>query len=209
MPLLFRNKTSDDSELAVWKIAETPEELLELLRKQGIYADVPFFRNPGRLAEWLSARILLSLLHIKQKIVYNELGKPFLDGEHVHVSISHSGAYVAVIISYSKQVGIDIEHTGERIHRVSHKFVNDTEASWLSEIHKTPQLYIIWGAKECAFKIYGLGSVDFRDNLEVEPFEFTESGVTRVHFKKNEIHCIYQVFFQYLDQVMITYAFGT
>jgi len=87
--------------------------------------------------------------------------------------------------------------------------VSDTERSWLSPDFLTEQLYIIWGAKECAFKIYGLGAIDFRDNLEVEPFEFKEEGVTRVHFKKGENHCIYQVFFQYLNQVMVTYAIAS
>ena len=207
--MLFRRSVGGKGELAIWKITETPEALLELLRKQGIYADIPYFRNPGRLSEWLTARILLSTLEVKQKIVYNSLGKPNLEGDHTHISISHSGDHVAVIVHPQHQTGIDIEKTGDRIHRVSHKFVSDTERSWLSPDFLTEQLYIIWGAKECAFKIYGLGAIDFRDNLEVEPFEFKEEGVTRVHFKKGENHCIYQVFFQYLNQVMVTYAIAS
>ena len=209
MPIFYKKPLENNGSLAVWKITETPVQLLELLKKEGIYADVSFFRNENRLSEWLSARVLLATLGVKQKIIYNELGKPHLEGENANVSISHSGDFVATVIHPERHPGIDIEITGDRIHRVSHKFVNDMEKSWISDSHKTEQLYIIWGAKECAFKIYGLGAVDFRDNLEVEPFEFTNEGITRVHFKKGNTHCIYQVFFQYLDQVMLTYAIAS
>ena len=206
MPLLFKKPIQDNGQLAVWKIAESPQQLLDLLKKEGIYADIPFFRNENRLSEWLCSRVLLATLGVKQKIIYNELGKPHLEGENANVSISHSGEFVAVVIHPDKHTGVDIEMTGDRIHRVSHKFVSEVEKAWVSGANQTEKLYIIWGAKECAFKIYGLGSVDFRDNLEVEPFDFSNEGITRVHFKKGDTHCIYQVFFQYLDQVMVTYA---
>jgi 4'-phosphopantetheinyl transferase len=209
MPLIFRKTVLEKGELAIWKISETPEALINMLKKEGIYADIPFFRNPARLAEWLTARVLMAIMGIKQKIVYSEAGKPYLDGANTHISISHSKDYVAVIAHPLYQTGIDIEKTGDRIQRVSHKFVNDAERSWLSKEHENEQLYVIWGAKECAFKIFGLGEIDFKDHLEVEPFEFKEQGITRVRFKKEENDCIYQVFFQYLDQTMITYAFAS
>jgi 4'-phosphopantetheinyl transferase len=209
MPLILRNPVLEKGELAVWKINETPEMLMESLQSLGIYADIPFFRNPSRLAEWLTARLLLGTLGIKQKIVYSDAGKPYLDGENTHISISHSGKYVAIIAHPDYPTGVDIETVGDRIHRVSHKFVNDQERSWLNAGSETEQLYVIWGAKECAFKIFGLGEIDFREHLNVDPFEYAQSGVTKVHFKKGENHCIYEVFFQYLEQTMITYAFAT
>ena len=75
----------------------------------------------------------------------------------------------------------------------------------------------IWRrCRQCRARHYGinsrewyLGEIDFRDHLEVEPFEFQEEGITRVRFKKGENDCIYQVFFQYLDDMMITYAFAS
>ncbi len=209
MPLLHREKVLDKGELAVWKITESPDMLLDMLKKEGIYAEMPFYRNPARVAEWLAARVLLAIMDIRQKIVYTEAGKPFLEGAGTNISISHSKQYVAVIAHPDYVNGIDIEITGDRIHRVSHKFVNDTERKWLSKDFETEQLFVIWGAKECAFKIFGLGEIDFRDHLEVEPFDFTSHGITRVRFNKGENNCIYQVFFQYLDQTIITYAFAT
>jgi 4'-phosphopantetheinyl transferase len=209
MPLLLRKTIEKDGTIAVWKISEDAQGLLLILKQHGIYADLPFSRNPQRQLEWLTARVLLAELEVKQKIIYSDLGKPFLEGKDKHISISHSGEYVGVIVHPELHAGIDIEKTGDRIHKVSHKFVNDNERSWLSAHSETEQLYIIWGAKECAFKIFGLGEIDFRDNLEVEPFSFSNEGFTKVHFKKGETHCVYQVFFQYLDNIMITYAIAS
>lgn len=206
MAIILRNSIFEKGELAIWKVDETTEELLEILKEHKIYAEIPFFRNPKRVSEWLATRVLLSELGVRQRIVYNELGKPSLEGENTYLSISHSGPFVAVIVHPEFAVGIDVEMTGDRIYRVSHKFVNDIERSWISAEHEMLMLYIIWGAKECAFKIYGLGSIDFRDDLRVEPFNYNLNGMTKVHFKKDSNDCIYQVFFQYLDNLMITYA---
>ena len=206
MPVIFREHTAGDSELAVWKVTESNDDLIRILNKRGQYPDLPFFRNPLRLAEWLAARALLAELGVKQRVGYDEHGKPHLEGAGLYLSISHSHGYIAVVISKKNRVGIDIEQTGDRINRVSHKFVNENENAWLPENNRTLHLYVIWGAKECAFKIYGFGSVDFRDHLEVKPFELTPKGMTSVIFKKGDSPCEYHVFFQSLENMMITYA---
>lgn len=206
MPLILRQSIENEGEIAIWRVDETPDELVANLRRAGIYADLPFFRNPGRLSEWLATRVLLSVLNVKQRIVYDEYGKPHLEGENIFLSISHSHNLIGVILHRHHAVGIDVEHTGDRIFRVAQKFVNDYENQWLSEPYRMEKLYIIWGAKECAFKIYGLGEVDFKDHLFVEPFEFTTNGTTSVRFKKGENDCVYQIFFQYLEQAIVTYA---
>lgn len=206
MPLILRQSIENEGEIALWRVDETPEELIAALRKAGIYADLPFFRNQGRLSEWLATRVLLSVLNVKQRIVYDENGKPHLEGENIFLSVSHSHNLIGVVLNKHHAVGIDVEHTGERIFRVAHKFVNEFENQWLSDAYKMEQLYIIWGAKECAFKIYGLGEVDFKDHLFVAPFEMSPKGNTTVRFKKGDHDCVYQIFFQYLEQAIITYA---
>lgn len=206
MPVIFREQTAGEGELAVWKVEETNEQLITALNKRGQYPDLPFFRNPARLSEWLAARALLAELGVKQRVGYDEHGKPHLEGAGLYLSISHSHGYIAVIISKKYRVGIDIEQTGDRIHRVSHKFVNENELAWLPKDNNTSHLYVIWGAKECAFKIYGFGAVDFRDHLEVKPFELSSTGMTSVIFKKDATPCEYHVFFQSLENMMITYA---
>ncbi len=209
MPILIRNNIDRLGEYAIWKVTESPAEMMEVLKSFKVYADIPFFRNPKRLAEWLAVRVLFAELGIRQRIVYDESGKPHLEGEGKYVSISHSGEYVGVIYHTMNKVGIDIEKTGDRIFRVSHKFVNDKEQSWISVAHEMQQLYIIWGAKECAFKIYGSGAIDFRDHLEVQPFDFKEQGETSIRFMKNPSSESYLVHYLFLNDVMITYAIAS
>jgi len=206
MPLILHNKIAHGGDLAVWKISESTEELTSVLNRHKIYPDIPFFRNQSRLNEWLTARILFAELGVKQRIVYDKYGKPHMEGDNCFVSISHSREFVSVIVNKEHRVGIDVEKTGDRIFKVSHKFVNDREWSWIKEDTKMEQLYVIWGAKECAFKIFGLGSIDFKDNLDVQPFDFKDSGETIVRYHKNEQVQDYHVFYQYLDSLLITYA---
>jgi 4'-phosphopantetheinyl transferase len=210
MGIILRDNLADGKgELAIWEVSETPEELLLKLRSLGIYADVPFFRNPKRLAEWLAVRLLFAELGIRQRIVYDDMGKPHLEGEGKYVSISHSANFVGVIYHTLNRVGVDIERTGDRIHRVSHKFVSDKENAWLTEPDKTSQLYIIWGAKECAYKIFGSGSIDFRDHLEVMPFRIDSAGTTRIVFTRNDKIEEYRVFYRNLEGLMVTYAIAS
>lgn len=206
MPVILREHINPYCELAVWQVTESNEDLITLLNQRGQYPDIPFHRNPARLAEWLATRALLADLGVKQRIAYDENGKPQLEGSGLFLSISHSSSHVAVITHRNLRVGIDIEKTGDRIHRVSHKFVNEQELLWLPGNNNTGYLYVIWGAKECAFKIHGTGGVDFRDHLEVLPFTITEKGMTTVVFKKGSEPCKYDVFFQSLGNMMITYA---
>lgn len=206
MPIILHHNDIAGTEFSVWKITESTDALINVLKGHKIYADIPFFRNEDRLREWLTVRVLFAELGVKQRILYDESGKPHLEGAGTYVSISHSKEFVTVIKNKNYKVGIDIEKTGNRIFRVSHKFVNEQEQKWISEQFKMEQLYVIWGAKECAFKIFGLGAIDFREHLYVQPFDFKEEGVTKVVFRKNGDEKNYQVFYRYLEDIMITYA---
>lgn len=206
MPLYLNKKLESNAELSVWKITEQRTELLQKLASYGVYADLPFFRNENRLREWLTARLLLAEMGVKQRITYTDAGKPALEGATSHISISHTGDFVAVINHPTHPAGIDIERKGDRILRVKHKFVNENEFKWINPLHEMDQLYVIWGAKECAFKIYGIGGIDFREHLEVKAFGFDTAGQTSVRIKKQGEVAEYEVFYQNLDDIVLTYA---
>lgn len=206
MPIVLRKTIDRQGILAVWRIDETHDDLLERLHRLGQYPDIPYQRNPARLAEWMATRTLLAELGIRQRVAYDQNGKPHLEGAGVFLSISHSAKHVVVITHPARRVGVDIEWVGDRIHRVSHKFVSENEKVWLPSGDDTRYLYVIWGAKECAFKIYGLGAVDFKEHLEVLPFEWNEEGSTLIRINKPGEICEYRIFFQTLENMMITYA---
>ena len=128
--------------------------------------------------------------------------KPYLPDEQYHFSISHCGDFAAAIVSSNKRVGVDIEIISERIHKISSKFLNDSELNYLGKEDKlflkqwnetgkvkTEFLTLIWNAKEAIFKWYGDGGIDFSEQIllnddlsfldndwMIMPFLFSKTG---------------------------------
>jgi len=168
---LYKKEISKQYIWGIWKVTETLPELLALLPDQGaLYMDeLNAFKSDSRKIEWLAVRVLLYALTKETKVIrYHPTGKPYFSDHKLHLSISHTKGYVAVIISETNEVGIDIEKISERVHKVAHKFVRDDE--WLPEdpIQKTNALLLIWSAKEVMFKCMNEEAVDFREHMYVE-----------------------------------------
>jgi phosphopantetheinyl transferase len=154
----------------IWKITETLDELRALLPDQGVmYVHEPdAFKSDSRKIEWLAVRVLLFVLTGENEPVrYHPGGKPYFAGDKAYLSISHTKGYVSVIVSKTNEVGIDIEKTGERVHKVARKFVRDDEFLPEDPAQKTRALLLIWSAKETMFKCMNEGAVDFREHLYV------------------------------------------
>ena len=115
--LVFREHIND-SELIIWQIDETLEELMELSLHHYDH-ELEGISNKVRKKERILSRYLLELLVGKKVDVHYEAsGKPIMDG--VNFSISHTKNYVAVIVG-SDTVGVDIEHKSDRIFRITEK----------------------------------------------------------------------------------------
>lgn len=110
---------------------EPLDVLLSLLpntRKISSEKELPRFTSERRKMEWLSVRVLLySMLQEDKEIVYSSEGKPFLSDHSFYISISHTKGYVAVALSSLNPVGIDIEQYGQRVHRVSDRYIRPDE----------------------------------------------------------------------------------
>ena len=207
MALYHQKDLPEGGRLAIWHVTENQEELQVMLREQiPDFSEIPPVHRKGRHAEWHAVRLLIALMGYEPHILYNELGKPHFVSKDAHISISHSGKFVSAILDRNKRVGIDIEETGDRIHRVKDKFVGASEASYLKGHMQTEILYVIWGAKECAFKIYGKGAVDFREHLIVQPFKFSTIGDTKVSMHKLDEKEEYNVNWEYFGNLMLVYA---
>lgn len=169
MPIILQKYPNADTELAVWKITESVEELKEMLWM------FPFeeFKFPSRNQQWLSSRVLLQeVLKNKTeakrlKVLKQPNGRPFIDGLGYNFSMSHSTEYAAVLVSKTGSVGVDIEEINERIKKIARKFINEYEWQHLAGENDLHTMYLIWSAKEAIFKWFGDGQVDFRKNMQV------------------------------------------
>ena len=137
---------------AIWHLSESVEALKALL---GAPTDrlLAGISNPTRQKERLAARLLLKeLCGGMQEVAYKESGEPYLVGSNLNLSISHTKNYVAVALAPFR-IGIDIEHTSERVLRITEKFLNHTELAELTNTsNPAPTALLYWCAKEAMYK---------------------------------------------------------
>lgn len=169
MPLFIQH-TYPSYKWGVWKMDETQDELLNMLPQQETYLEgLQRFSAEHRRLEWLSVRVLLfTLLGEEKEIAYYPSGKPYLADKSASISISHTRGYVSVIIGEAgKEVGIDIEQYGERVHKVAHKYMRADESLSSYQGTDTWALLLHWSAKEVMFKCMNTAEVDFREHLRI------------------------------------------
>ena len=174
--MLVLRQHINDSELIIWRMNETLDELMELSLHQYDH-ELEGISNEVRKKERILSRYLLETLIGKVADVnYEASGKPIMDG--VNFSISHTKNYVAVIVG-SDTVGVDIEHKSDRIFKVTEKIMHTDELNTLSSFAKNTEqtgifsseaqkfALLCWCAKETVFKMIDEIGVDFtKMNLE-------------------------------------------
>ena len=168
--MLVLRQHINDSELIIWRMDETLEELMELSLHHYDH-ELEAISNDVRKKERILSRYLLEMLiGRKAEVKYEASGKPIMDG--VNFSISHTKNYVAVIVG-SGIVGVDIEHKSDRIFKVTEKIMHPEELNTLSSYTKNSEekgifsseaqkfALLCWCAKETVFKMIDEIGVDF------------------------------------------------
>ncbi|MEG1546114.1 MAG: 4'-phosphopantetheinyl transferase superfamily protein [Bacteroides sp.] len=189
----------------IWRIEESVDELLSLCSKPELYrASLAAFSSDKRRQEWLSVRILLSVLCGEEKeITYLPNGKPYLVDDSYHISISHTRGYVAVILHPTEEVGIDIEQHSNRVGKVRSKFMQPSEENQLVKANEICHLLLHWSAKETIYKLLGNEEVELLRDIHIEAFvpekegSFIAKSTQKTRAKQHIVH--YQV---YSDFVM-------
>lgn len=185
MPLVRTIKSKLFS-LAIWKMTESPGELSELSVSRGTpVVASPHGGSERRQREFLTTRLLLStLLEGTPQVVYTPAGKPLLDGDTRHISLTHSASLAAAIVSHFP-VGIDTEETSRRVEEIAPRFLSAQELAWTLETPDIRKSQILcWSVKESVFKMIDQPGTDFRSHILIPPIAVTEEGTTPVWFYK-------------------------
>lgn len=149
-------------------------------------------------SQWIAVRMLLKeILPEAEGITYDEKGKPFLLNSDLHISLSHTADLVAICIS-DKPCGIDLEILGEKVLRIKDRFMNDSEATFATD---PLSMHIIWGVKECVFKHWGKGNVEFKSEIIVLPFSSQSDSSGDVLFRNER----YKFRFEKIGTAMLVY----
>lgn len=203
MPLVKTIRVDQNTEVFVWKITETLEELKTISLKPESLKRLQNMRSEMHRKGFSSIRHLMKTAgYSDNDLYYTQDGKPHLkDGKYI--SITHSFDYSALIISNSC-VGIDIEKNRETVKRIASKFI-DSENYFLKEQHLIEQLTVIWGAKESLYKIHPKGGLLFKEHLPIESFELKDNKTTGWILKSPLKEC-YSIYFHQIDGFSLVYA---
>jgi phosphopantetheinyl transferase len=167
--------------LGVWKIGEQ-----EAFFRSRVNISPEIHHPHKRLQHFAGRYLLLELFPefpVKDIRIMNSR-KPYLESNSFHFSISHCQDYVAAIISKKSTVGIDIEAIQPKIERVSHKFLSPPERVFMDPEQTLAHKTICWCAKEAVYKWYGLGGIDFKEDIHLEPFSFQPAGFISCNFNR-------------------------
>ena len=191
MPLFFRKNLDANTQLGIWKMDETEEQLFEhhpFLKRFEDEVNTRFHNKTRRL-EYLSIRVLTAFLieDTTYSISYTKDGKPLLsDGRHI--SISHTKEYAAVIVSTTSQVAVDIERKGRNLQRIRSHFMRKDEVA-----NNDDELLIHWCAKETMYKLFPDDHLMTEEIQVVFTKDTDRKSLTGINIKKNisvNLHCI-------------------
>ena len=209
MPLYKTINVSPTTQILIWKVTESFDELLEkVVLKEKTQLRLNSMKSEMHQRAFLSVRMLLHEAgYTDFDLHYDEFGKPYLDN-HFHISITHSHNFAAIIIS-EETVGIDMELQREKIIRIADKFVNPTELNRLQRFDTEDyikKLTVKWGAKEAIFKIRNEKGISFKDHIRVNSFEI-EQKETIAFLEIENIKQEFLIYFEEFEGFALVYAF--
>jgi 4'-phosphopantetheinyl transferase len=186
--------TLDKARILVWELTGNIDDLLLELPEVDI-VELEKHTSEKRKLEFLGVRIALKALLGKEIIVkYDADGKPFLADNSYHISVSHSGKWIAVMAHPTQLVGIDIEIPTDKIQKIYKRFLSQTEQEELSNGNNISQLQLAWSAKEALYKIIGKEAVDFAKQLRIFPFEVKPAGeISALHIESNTLYRLHYI----------------
>jgi phosphopantetheinyl transferase len=206
MPIFFQKDIDDDTKLGIWKIEEDEDFFLKSVVPQRNVS------HPHKKLQHLAGRYLLKYLFPDFPlflILIADTRKPYLENEAYHFSISHCGEFAAAIVSKNKRVGVDIEIPTEKILRIEHKFLHQTEAIMIngwSGIDRQQASTLLWSSKEAMFKWWGKGNVDFSEMLRLSINQPKSEGTLNGNFLKNGIDSSFPVQYKFFSQLVLTWV---
>jgi len=181
MPL-FKKIKENNCEIGIWELSET----LDYLIKKSDFSETNKIINKKRKKEILASRILLKNMYPDLKITYNKYGAPTVENNKF-ISISHSKKFVTIILSRIK-VGIDIQEINDKALNAVSKFINLSNSNQISKNEAT----LVWSCKECIYKWYQKGSVNFLNDIKIHSFKIKEKGKITANFKNQEFTLFYR-----------------
>jgi 4'-phosphopantetheinyl transferase len=209
MPICLEKKYENNISLAIWHVTESHDELQAMLPSEILTdAELASIQHPQKQIEFFCSRLVIKHLANSLGIKYlgikkDENGKPYLLGCEWQMSITHTSNYVAAVMHQTQTLGMDMEKPSEKIRRITHKFLSESEI--IEADDDLEKLCIYWSAKEALYKLYGKRKVFFIENLHVFSFQKAAKQITG-RLQINEIDEEYSIFIERIDGYILVVA---
>lgn len=206
--LYSRTEIGQQTELYIWKIDETLEQLeQEVVLKPQNQLRFQGMKSASHRAGFLSVRKLFETAgYCDEDVIYDITGKPKLsDGKHI--TITHSHEFSSMIIS-SQNVGIDMEKMRDKIIRIADKFTSPEEENYLDKNSEDyiEKLTVLWGIKEAIFKIRNEEGISFKEHISSPDFDLN-IGQAKGILNFNNSRIYFEVRFLKIEEYILVYAF--
>ena len=174
MPLLKTIFHNHSTEILVWKITETLEQLLlEVVLNEKSKARLVGMKSVAHQCGFLSVRKLLQEKgYTDHDLYYDEFGKPHLE-DCKHISISHSHDFSIIVLS-DVNIGADLEILKDKTLKLAPRFM---DVSHLKNLNKEDELIkatVVWGIKEAVFKLKNVIGISFKDHIFEDDFNLAD-----------------------------------
>lgn len=161
-------------DIYIIQVKSSDSELLELCAETGMEKQkIQNIKAASRRKEKAATLLILAkMLNTAVEICHKESGAPYLKGRNEHISISHSGDFVAVAVGSEAGIGIDIEIKKDRILKVRERVFSPAELATMPENDINANL-AGWTSKEALFKAIPESDINFREHLHLQIPEIT------------------------------------
>ena len=214
LPLHSLSPVTQTAVLGLWQLTEPAEELWRLLPAQAHYLSrFPDGRDELRARQWLAGRVLahqlLRELNDTPATLHNDAnGRPFfLELPAYGVSLSHSGEWVAALLSTTEPVGTDIELIRPKAKQLARRVLSETELADAGD--DAVKYCFYWSAKETLYKLHSRRGLVFKEQLLLSPFVLREAGVLTGHLLLENSRSQHQIHYLHPSPgYVLTYTIG-
>lgn len=167
MPIIVDQNISS-ARVILWELTESDIEIANTLDCHHELINSSF-KNQNTKLSFGWKYVLKTILNNDYTGIYkDEHGKPFLIDSKLNFSVSHTKNLIAIAILEHKEIGIDIEYCSDKVERVKHKFLSESE---LSVIQSNEELTNYWCTKEAAYKLNGKRNISFKNDIYLSPIK--------------------------------------
>ena len=208
MPLLKTIVLNDYTQLFVWKITETFDELFQSVALKDVsLARVESMKSESHQRGFLAVRrLLMEAGYSDFDLYYDEFGKPHL-GNGKHISISHSHDFSVIVLS-DVNVGADLEILKEKTLKLAPRYMDVSHLENLSKSDELIKATVVWGIKESVFKIKNEIGISFKENIFEDDFNLEDKkcGVSLQFNDKTER---FDIVFEFIENYVFVCAFSS